>query len=132
MTSTLTDHDKQTLRTAAYGAVSLLAAASPKPHKVSSHGTIALTSATGLVGHVLTAKSRDIHLTGKTTAELADQVLPALTAAVTLLTEHSPAEAENFRNTVTLALQAAQLHLGAPSPVTADMEQKITAALNAA
>ena len=54
ITITLTDQDKSTLRTAAYGAVSLMAA-SGAPHKSISYGCIALTSATGLVGHVLAA-----------------------------------------------------------------------------
>ncbi|UGT66901.1 hypothetical protein LTT66_27155 [Nocardia gipuzkoensis] len=51
----LTDQDKSTLRTTAYGAVSLMAAADAtgKPHKAATHGYIALSSATGLVGHVL-------------------------------------------------------------------------------
>lgn len=57
---TLTDQDKLTLRTAAYGAVTLLAAADAagSPHKVATDGSIALASATGPVGHVLAEKSR--------------------------------------------------------------------------
>jgi len=78
MSITLTDQDKHTLRTAAYGAVTLLAAAGAagKPHKIATNGTIALTSATGLVGHVLGEKRGGIDLKGKSVAELADRVLP--------------------------------------------------------
>lgn len=130
MTVTLNDQDKATLRNAAYGAVSLMAAADRAPHKASTNGTIALSSATGLVGHVLSAKSRDIQLKGKTVADLADQVLPTLTAAMTLLREQDPAEADNFRATIQVAIESAA---GAePSPTSAEMARKITSALDAA
>ncbi|WP_454196938.1 serine hydrolase domain-containing protein [Nocardia sp. Marseille-Q1738] len=129
---TLSDQDKSTLRTAAYGAVSLMAATG-SPHKAATNASIALTSATGLVGHVLAAKSKDIQLNGKTVAALADQVLPALTAAMNLLEKQDPAEADNFRRTVLVAVDAAaQPHKGEPSPTTAEMARKITAALDAA
>ncbi|MGV9818933.1 hypothetical protein [Nocardia xishanensis] len=131
-TITLTDHDNSTLRTAAYGAVSLMAA-SGAPHKAIAHGSIALTTATGLVGHVLAAKTKDIHLHGKSVAELADQVLPALTTAMTLLRDQHPSEADNFRDTVLIAIEAAiQARHGEPSPAVAAMARKITAALDAA
>ncbi|MEU6186715.1 hypothetical protein [Nocardia sp. NPDC047038] len=135
MSITLTDQDKATVRTAAYGAVSLTAAADAtgSPHKAATHGSIALSSATGLVGHVLAAKSKDITLNGKNVAELADHVLPALTAAMRLLANQDPAEADNFRSTVLVAIDAAAgSHKGAPSPVPAEMVRKITAALDAA
>ncbi|MFE9580029.1 hypothetical protein ACFYO1_26835 [Nocardia sp. NPDC006044] len=131
MSITITDQDKSTLRTAAYGAVALLAAAGA-PHKGIAQGSTALTSATGLVGHVLSAKSKDIHLPGKSVAELADQVLPALTASVQLLGEQSPDEAGNFRDTVLVAVEAAeQSGKGQVSPAVAAMARKITAALDA-
>ncbi|WP_431933884.1 hypothetical protein [Nonomuraea jabiensis] len=50
MSLTLTDQDRTTLRTAAYGAVS--------PHKVATEGSIALATATGPIGHVLAAKTK--------------------------------------------------------------------------
>ncbi|QBS41443.1 hypothetical protein [Nocardia sp. CS682] len=129
---TLTDQDKATVRTAAYGAASLLAAAGA-PHKGNAQASIALTSATGLVGHVLSAKSKDIHLPGKSVAELADQVLPALTAAVRLLGKQDGSEADNFRSTVLVAVEAAVgSGKGEPSPAVAAMARKITAALDAA
>lgn len=132
MSITLTDQDKSTLRTAAYGAVSVMAA-SGAPHKAITHGSIALTSATGLVGHVLAAKSKDIHLPGKSVAELADQVLPSLTATMNLLSTQHPDEADNFRDTVLIAIETAtQTHKGQPSPALAAMARKITAALDAA
>ncbi|WP_330179804.1 hypothetical protein OHB26_25640 [Nocardia sp. NBC_01503] len=131
VTITLTDQNQSTLRIAAYGAVSLLAAAGA-PHKGMTNGSIALTSATGVVGHVLSAKARDIKLTGKSVAELAEQVLPALTEAMTVLGQQDPNEAENFRGTVLVAVEATtQTGKGAPTPAVAAMARKITAALDA-
>ncbi|GIH75527.1 hypothetical protein [Planobispora longispora] len=135
MSVTLTDQDKSTLRTAAYGAVSLLAAAGAtgSPHKVATEGSIALSSATGLVGHVLAEKTRDINLDGKSTAALADRVLPALTAGMSLLKQQAPAEADNFRRTVLIAVDAAaRAQKGEPSPAVTEMARKITEALDAA
>ncbi|WP_433194365.1 hypothetical protein ACQP1G_37250 [Nocardia sp. CA-107356] len=134
MSITLTDSDKLTLRTAAYGAVSLLVAADAtgKPHKIATNGSIALSSATGLVGHVLAEKSKPVNLNGKTVAELADHVLPALTATMSLLNEQAPTEADNFRSTVLVAIEAAQTHQDKPSPTMTEMVRKITAALDAA
>ncbi|MFI7129312.1 hypothetical protein ACIBQ1_26670 [Nonomuraea sp. NPDC050153] len=135
MSITLTDQDKLTLRTAAYGAVTLMSAADAagKPHKAATEGSIALSSATGLVGHVLAEYPKDMKLDSKSVAAIADQVLPALTAAMSLLKEQDPAEADNFRRTVLVAVDAAaRPHQGRPSPTVADMTRKITEALGAA
>jgi hypothetical protein len=135
MPITLTDQDKITMRTAAWGAVSLMSAADTagKPHKAATDGSIALASATGLVGHVLAEWPKGVNLSGKSVAAIADQVLPALTAAMGLLKEQDPAEAGNFRSTVLVAVEAAaRTHQGRPSPSLADMIRKITAALDAA
>ncbi|MCP2323083.1 hypothetical protein HDA40_001590 [Hamadaea flava] len=132
MSITFTTQDKQTLRTAAYGAVSLLAAAGAaggSPHKIATNGSIALASATGPVGHVLAEKKGGMDLSGKSVAELADRVLPALTEAMSLLTAQAPAEAANYREIVLLAVESAVG--GQASPTVADMTRKITAALDA-
>jgi hypothetical protein len=135
MSVALTDQDKLTLRTAAYGAVTLMAAADAagKPHKAATDGSIALASATGLVGHVLAEYPKDMKLDSKSVAAIADQVLPDLTAAMGLLKKQDPAEADNFRRTVIVAVEAAaRTHQGQPSPTVADMTRKITEALDAA
>ncbi|MDX3109776.1 serine hydrolase domain-containing protein [Nonomuraea angiospora] len=134
MTITLSDQDKSTLRIAAYGAVSLMTAAGAagKPHRSAADGSIALGSATGLVGHVLAEYPKGKDLAGKSVAEIADRVLPALTAAMNLLHQQDPAEAGNFRGTVLVAVETAQMHQGRPSPATAAMARKITEALDAA
>jgi D-alanyl-D-alanine carboxypeptidase len=134
MTITLSDQDKNTLRIAAYGAVSLMAAAGAagKPHKIAAHGSVALGSATGLIGHVLADHPKGEDLAGTSVAEIADRVLPALTAAMNLLKQQDPAEAGNFRRTVLVAVETAQMHQGRPSPATTEMVRKITGALDAA
>ncbi len=82
---------------------------------------------------MLAAKSKDIDLKGKSVAELADQVLPALSATMSLLGKQDPAEADNFRRTVLVAIEAAtRTHQGEPSPTLAEMTRKIAAALDAA
>lgn len=135
LTLTLTGEDKQTLRTAAYGAVSLMAAAGAagSPHKVATQGSIALASATGPIGYVLAEKSKIKGLNGKSVAEIADHVLPALTEAMSVLKKQDPAEAANFRGTVLVALDAgARTGKNQSSPVMAEMTRKITDALDAA
>jgi hypothetical protein len=135
MPLTLTDQDKLILRTAAYGAVTLMSAADAtgKPHKAATEGSIALSSATGPIGHVLAEYPKDLKLDSKSVAAIADQVLPALTASMSLLKKQDPAEADNFRSTVLVAVEAAvQTHQGQPSPTLTDMNRKITAALHAA
>ncbi|GIH98183.1 hypothetical protein [Planobispora takensis] len=133
MSVTLTDQDAITLRTAGWGAVALMAAAGAagSPHKAATEASIALTSATGPVGHVLAKAPKGLN--AKSTAELADQVLPALTASMGLLKQHAPAEADNFRRTVIVAVEAAaRPQKGAPSPTMTEMARKITEALDAA
>ncbi|MGH4033116.1 hypothetical protein ACQB60_29740 [Actinomycetota bacterium Odt1-20B] len=131
---TLSEQDKDTLRTAAWGAVSLMSAAGAagSAHKVGTHGSIALTSATGLVGHVLAGRGKIKDLNGRSTAELADHVLPALTATVALLTEQDPAEADNFRSTIDVVVESSirAQKGGATSPAMAEMARKITEALH--
>ncbi|MEU8103611.1 hypothetical protein AB0C18_07785 [Nonomuraea muscovyensis] len=134
MSLTLTDQDQLTLRTAAWGAVSLMSAAGAagSAHKAATEGSIALTSATGPVGHVLAKAPKGVKW-GKTVAELADVVLPALTEAMSLLKLQDAAEAANFRGTILVCLDAAaRTHQGPPSPTMADMARKITEALDAA
>ena len=133
-TNTLSDQDKTTMRIAAYGAVTLLSAAGAaggSPHKIATTGSIALGSATGLVGHVLATYPKGRDLSGKSVAEIADRVLPALTASTALLKEQAPDEVANFRHTVLTALETATQH-SKPSPVRTDMIRKITEALDAA
>ncbi|MDA1362746.1 hypothetical protein O1R50_24220 [Glycomyces luteolus] len=133
MTADLTTQDETAIRTAAYGTVSLLSAAgiAGSAHKIGTDASLALVAATGTVGHVV-ANAKGVKLKGKSTAELADQVFPAITESVRVLEAHDPAEAENFRSTIRVVIEAAErAHKGEPSPVMAEMIRKINAALNA-
>jgi hypothetical protein len=135
MSLTLTGQDKATLRTAAYGAVTMLAAADAagSPHRVAATGSIALASATGPIGHVLAEKAKVPNLDGKSVAEIADHVLPALTATMILLTKQDPAAAEDFRSIVLVAVDAAaRTRESEPGPTLVEMTRKITQALDAA
>jgi hypothetical protein len=52
---------------------------------------------------------------------------------MSLLKQQAPAEADNFRNTILVAIDAAaRTQKAQPSPTMADMTRKITAALDAA
>lgn len=126
----LTDEDKVTIRTAAHGAVMLIsfAAVASSPGKAATKGSLALSSATGPVGHAL-AETSKVKLNAKSGAALADQVFPALTASVSLLKRQDRAEADNFRQVVLVAVEAAAGTQ--PAPPVAEMVRKITAALDA-
>jgi hypothetical protein len=105
----LTDQDKTTLRTAAYGAVTLLSFAglAGSAHKVAIDGSLALAAATGPIGHILAEKTGNVKLDAKDAAVLADRILPALTASTALLKARDPVEAEHFRSAVVVAVEAA-------------------------
>ena len=132
MSVTLSPAQKSTLRTAAYGAVTLMSFAdvAGSPHKVATDGTLSLYSATGPVGHVLAAKKKDFTLNARSAAVLAEQVFPALAESARLLAERDAAEAENFRATVTVAVQAAAA-ASKGGPAVAEMARKVTEALSA-
>jgi len=132
--TTLTDTDKITVATAAHGAVALITAAGVKSAgKIAVAGSLALAAATGPVGHALAEKQKGLKLNGKSTAELADTVLPALTASMSLLKQQDPAEAANFRSTVLTAVEAgARAERGGTGPAMTEMIRKITEALDAA
>jgi hypothetical protein len=72
-----------------------------------------------------------VKLNGKTVAGIADHVLPALTDAMILLRKQDPAEADNFRGIVIVAIEAAT-HRGEASPTMTEMARKIAEALDAA
>lgn len=129
---TLSAQDEITIRTAAWGTVSLMSAAgiAGSAHKVGTDASLALASATGTVGHVV-ASAKGAKLKGKSTAELADEVFPALTESVRILGQ-DPAELANFRTLIGVVIDAAnRAHRGEPSPVMAEMARKVNEALDA-
>lgn len=135
-TSTLTAADERILRTAAHGTVVLMAGANPGPISSTRSGMaggIALTTATGLIGHVLAGKAKDLDLDGASTADVVDKVFPALTASLELLRAKAPGEVDNFRATIAMITEAAiRSHRGEPRVAEAEMARKIRQALDAA
>lgn len=133
-TDILTADEKLTLMTAAHGVTGLMASADPGAISSTKAGIAAgkaLAASTGLVGHVLSAKTKGLRLGGKSTAAVADQVLPALTRSVAILREKAPDEVENFRTTVRTAVQAALESRRRGNPARTAMARKIEAALDA-
>ncbi|RRR95665.1 hypothetical protein [Glycomyces terrestris] len=134
MSNTLSAADQTTVATAAWGTVTLLSIAgiAGSAHKVATDAALALNAATGAVGHAIADNPKAAKIKGKNAAEIADRVLPALTAAVKVLEAHEPAEAENFRTTIAVVIEAAnRAHKGEPSPTLAEMARKVTEALDA-
>ncbi|SDL33848.1 hypothetical protein SAMN05216298_3492 [Glycomyces sambucus] len=134
MSNTLSAADQTVVATAAWGTVTLLSFAgiAGSGHKVATDASLALNATTGAVGHAIADNPKAANIKGKSAAAIADQVLPALSEAVKVLEAHDPAEAENFRNTITVVIEAAnRAHKGEPSPTLADMARKIQDAVNA-
>ncbi|MFI7004945.1 serine hydrolase domain-containing protein [Streptomyces sp. NPDC050145] len=135
MTVSLPESDQSLLRTAAYGAVTLIsaAAATGSPHKAATAGAAALAATTGPIGHVLAKNPRSKDLSGASVAEIADRVLPALTDSVILLRRQLPTEADSFRRAVLVAVAAATASRpGEPGPPVTEMVRQITGALDEA
>lgn len=135
-TSTLTAADERILRTAAHGTVVLMAGANPGPISSTRSGMaggIALTTATGLIGHVLAGKAKDLDLDGASTADVVDKVFPALAASLEVLRAKAPGEVDNFRATIAMITEAAiRSHRGEPRVAEAEMACKIRQALDGA
>ncbi|MFB7666350.1 hypothetical protein ACFC1R_20750 [Kitasatospora sp. NPDC056138] len=130
----LTRDEQTTLKKAAFGAVTLLSLAYPGAWSTTKENVVGakvLTGTTGIVGRVLSGKDK-FDIKGRTTAEIADEVLTALTSTVATLDAKAPAETAEFRRAVTTAVrQAAASTRRGTSPAHTDMIAKITAALGA-
>lgn len=128
----LTDSEQSTLRKAAYGAVTLVSLAYPGTWSTTVEniaGAKVLNGATGIVGRVLSGKQK-FDLKGSSTAEIADQVLPALSETIEALGAKAPTEVGEFRRAVMTAVrQAAATTRRGEIPAQADMIEKIDAAL---
>jgi hypothetical protein len=102
----LTAEEKMTLKTAAYGAVSLVSNADPglfamvKESFAASHP---FADATGLVKDALTTGGLPA-LPRESPAELQAVVLPVLRQSVAILQAKAPQELDNFRSTVVTAI----------------------------
>ena len=107
MTLPLTDHEKKTLKNAAYGAVFLVSNADPgflAMFKESFAASKALAGSSGVVREVLTTGG--IPSLPKTSpAELERTVLPELTRSMGILAAKAPDEADAYRSTVLAACE---------------------------
>lgn len=105
MADTLTDDEKQTLKTAAFGAIFLVSNADPgffSMLRESFAASGALAGGTGLVKEVMTAGALP-KLPKDSPEQVEAAVLPALRHSVQILTAKAPDELENYRTTVLAA-----------------------------
>jgi hypothetical protein len=105
MPDPLTDEEKQTLKTAAFGAVFLVSNADPgffSTLRESFAASGALAGSTGLVKEIMTAGALP-RLPKDSPERVEAAVLPALRESVNILTAKAPDELENYRMTVLAA-----------------------------
>ncbi|MGI5213531.1 hypothetical protein [Plantactinospora sp. CA-290183] len=134
MTEALTDEERATLKTAAFGAVFLVSNADPgalSMIKESLAASSAFAGTTGLVREVLTTGGMP-RLTYGAPADVPATVLPALRRAVEILRAKAPDELADYRSAVLAAAdQVARAHAGI-SPDEAAMIETVRDALGAA
>jgi hypothetical protein len=105
----LTAEEKMTLKTAAYGAVSLVSNADPGVFSLVKESFAAsnpFADATGLVKDALTT-GRLPRLPNESLTELEAFVLPMLRRSVAILETKAPQELDNYRSTVVSAIDRA-------------------------
>ncbi|MEU4676086.1 hypothetical protein [Micromonospora sp. NPDC023737] len=131
MPQELTDEDRLTLKTGAFGAVFLVSNVDPgmlAVLKESLAASDAFAGASGVVRAALTTGPLP-RLPRDSTLEVEATVLPALGAAVRILREKSPADLAAYREVVLAAAdRVARAHAGV-APAEAAMIERIRAAL---
>ncbi|MET0425241.1 MAG: hypothetical protein ABW046_15265 [Actinoplanes sp.] len=130
MTEQLNPTERVALQKAAYGAVLLVSLAYPgtvSTTKINVVGAKVLSGATGEVGRALAGKI-EADLPKGSAADVADEVLPALRESVAVLLRSAPDEVENFRRTVTVAVEQAASSSGS-NAATDEMITKVKDAL---
>lgn len=127
----LSAKDRYTIQMAAHGVVALMASSAPgflTAPRSGIAGAKAMSTATGLTGHVLAETPPKLPFKGSV-ARTADLVLPALTEAVRILDDAQEGEGENFCRTMRMTAQAAANANGTPNPAEGEMLRKIEGAL---
>ncbi|MEV4808328.1 hypothetical protein [Micromonospora avicenniae] len=131
MSLELTDEDRLTLKTGAFGAVFLVSNVDPgmlAVLKESLAASDAFADASGVVRAALTTGPLP-RLPRDSTLEVEATVLPALGAAVRILREKSPADLAAYREVVLAAAdRVARAHAGV-APAEAAMIERIRTAL---
>jgi hypothetical protein len=131
MAEPLTEDERQTLKTAAFGAVYLVSNADPGFFDVlreSFAASEALAGATGLVKEVLTGGPLP-RLPKSPPADVAGVVLPALRRSVAILAAKAPEELENYRSTVRNAVDRVAARADGVSEKESAMISTVTEAL---
>ena len=131
MTQRLTDEEKLTLKTGAFGAVFMVSNADPGVLAVfreSFAASGAMADASGVVKEALTGGPLP-KLPRDSALEVESVVLPALTRAIGILTEKAPQDVPVYRAVVlTAADRTARAHNGV-SPAEAEVIERIKGAL---
>lgn len=132
MASPLTDEERMTLKTAAFGAVFLVSNADPGVFSMiresfAASGVIAGT--TGLVKEVLTTGGLP-RLPSDDPAAVPAEVLPALGRAVEILRAKAPAEVENYRSAVLTTIDVVARAVDGIDAAEAAMIGKVRQALD--
>ncbi|WP_199523604.1 hypothetical protein [Micromonospora craterilacus] len=134
MMQRLTDEEKLTLKTGAFGAVFMVSNAEPGVLAVfreSFAASGALADASGVVKEALTSGPLP-KLPRDSALEVESVVLPALGRAIEILTEKAPQDVPIYRAVVLAAAdRTAQAHHGV-SPAEADVIERIKGVLDAA
>jgi hypothetical protein len=130
----LTDHERATLKRAAFGVVYLVSNADPGflamlRESVAASG--AFTTAKGLARDVLTSGAipRLPRASRKNQARVEQEVLPALSESLTILRAKAPGEVDNYRDAVLTAAQRAAEAAHGVRPSEAAVLAKVRAAL---
>ncbi len=126
MEQRLTDEERLTLRTGAFGAVVLVSNVEPGVLALvreSFAASAPLADSSGVVKAALTSGSLP-RLPRESELEIESVVLPALTRAVAILREKSPQDVRTYREVVLAAAdQAAGAHRGVTPPEAAMIER---------
>jgi hypothetical protein len=132
MASPLTDEERMTLKTAAFGAVFLVSNADPGVFSMireSFAASGAIAGTTGLVREVLTT-GRLPKLPSDSPADVPAVVLPALGRAVEILRAKVPDELENYRGAVLTTIDVVARAVNGIDPAEAAMISEVRRALD--
>ncbi|HEV7711656.1 MAG TPA: hypothetical protein VGP16_25945 [Asanoa sp.] len=131
MVAELTDHERATLKRAAFGVVYLVSTADPGFLTIlreSAAAAGAFTGARGLARDVLTSGALPT-LPRKDPERVEAEVLPALAESLAILRVKAPDEVDNYRDAVLSAAQRAAEAARGVNPSEAAVLAKVRAAL---
>ncbi|MCE1178167.1 MAG: hypothetical protein LWW86_03945 [Micrococcales bacterium] len=127
-----TDQERDTIRTAAYGAMALVSKADPgffAMFKESMAGSKALAAAPPQIQSLLKEGGMPQPPQGKSAEEVETSVLGNLTQAMTILKGKDPEQVEGFKNVILAACQAVADASKGVSPEEQAMIERVKGAL---